>query len=152
MKILITGIPGTGKTSIGKYLELEKGFMHFDVENTLRLYGDGGVRMIDDFVNKPGDKKIMTWGFIPVTDEPLVRYLQKLGFKMIWFDGNRDSARKEFLKRNDTPEELFDLQLGKIDRMNLEEFNPININTFDNEGNFLSREDIAELIFRNFNS
>ena len=151
MKLLITGIPGTGKTSIGNYFQSENGYEHLDIEAVLKKYGHAGSKIVDEFINKQGDKKVITWGFIPKTDDRLVRKLQSLGYKMIWFDGNREAARREFLIRGDVPEELFDLQISKINDMDLESFKAVQFNTFDEYGNFLEKEDIVKSIFENCN-
>ncbi len=147
MKLLITGIPGTGKTTIGNYLQSAHGYEHFDIEDVLKKHGATGLTMTDDFIKKPGDKKVITWGFIPKTDDALVKKLQDLEYKMVWFDGNRDAARREFLKRGDVSETLFDIQMGKINKFSLEGFNPVILNTFDENGVFLKKEIIVEAIF-----
>lgn len=146
MKLLITGIPGTGKTSIGKYLQDEKGYEHFDIEATFKKYGKEGMPMLREFLNKRADNKVMTWGFIPTEHDNQVKEFQNLGYEMIWFDGDRDSARREFLKRGTVSEDLFDLQLSKIASMDLNKFTPIKINTFDKNGEFLTHEEIFNLI------
>lgn len=146
MKLLITGIPGTGKTSFGNFLQSEKGYEHFDMESVLKKHGKEGSSVINEFINNKGEKKVITWGFIPKTDDQLVRNLQSSGYRMIWFDGDRESARREFLNRGDTSEDLFDLQLSKIVDMDLDSFNPVKINTFDHNGVFFTSEEVVKLI------
>jgi hypothetical protein len=149
MKLLITGIPGTGKTCIGNYLEDKKGYEHFDIEDTFKRYGGKRcMELLQDFVGKLGDKKVITWGFVPSDNDDIVIALQTLGYRMFWFDGNRDAARREFLKRNDIPEDLFNIQLGRIEQMDLNKFGPIRFNTFDDSGEFLDKEVIIEGILK----
>lgn len=63
---------------------------------------------------------------------------------MVWFDGDRAAARREFLKRGTVGEDLLDIQMGKINRLDLASFNPLQFNPFDADGRFISREVIAE--------
>ncbi len=146
MKLLITGIPGTGKTSIGNFLESGRGYKHLDIENVFKTHGVPGLEIVEKFLAEKGENMVITWGFRTVEDEPLVRRLQSLGYKMIWFDGNREAARREFLKRGDVPEALFDLQLRKIDKMDLDSFKAMKVNTFDERGEFLSQGEIVGLM------
>jgi hypothetical protein len=148
MKLLVTGIPGTGKTSIGHYLQSEKGFQHFDMEAALKSDLQIGAAKAEEFINASGNNKVITWGFRTVEDAPMVKRLQSLGYTMIWLDGDRDAARRACLKRGDTNEELFDLQLSNIDKMDLEGFKAITINPFDASGNFLKKEEIADKILQ----
>ncbi len=148
MKILITGIPGTGKTTIGNYLASAKGFEHLDIEAALKRHDAVGAKIIDDFMSSPAENKVVTWGFIPETDDFGVKQLIDLGYRMIWFDGNRDAARKAFLERGDVPVVALDNQMIKIERFNLDKFNPVCINTFLENGTFIEKEDIVELIFK----
>lgn len=156
MKLLITGIPGTGKTTIGQYLEEKHGFRHFDIEAALKAYGrEGAEGMTSAFLDAPGEDKVITWGFLPVEDAPLVRQFQALGYTMIWFDGDREAARREFSKRevNDLPNALhaFDNQMTKIDAMDLASFKPIRINPFGKDGKFLPKEERVRMIFESIN-
>jgi hypothetical protein len=87
MKILITGIPGTGKTTIGDYLRDNHGFIHFDVEKEKKLL---------DFE----DNTVVSWGFQPNAQcIDLVKDLKLKDFKLIWFDGDRDFFRDVFIER-----------------------------------------------------
>ncbi len=151
MKLLITGIPGTGKTSIGNYLASVKGYEHLDIEAALKRHDAVGAKIIKDFMDSPAENKVITWGFIPITDDAGVQQLLDVGYKLIWFDGNREAARREFLKRGDVPVEALDNQMAKIEKFDVEKFKPIYINTFSEDGMFLEKEAIAELIFEKMN-
>lgn len=146
MKLLITGIPGTGKTSIGNFLESDRGYRHLDIENVFKTHGAPGMKIVEEFLAEKGEDKVITWGFRTVEDEPMVRQLQDLGYKMIWFDGNREAAKREFLKRGDVPEALFDLQLSNINKMDIDSFGALKVNTFNDRGEFLSQREIADQI------
>lgn len=140
MKILITGIPGTGKTTTGNHLQDKYGFVHYDVES---------IQTLEGIENLQGENIVITWGFAPDGRDNLpIRNLQNLGYRMIWFDGDRVSARKAFNKRGDVPENLLDQQMERIDKMDINSFDPIIINTFDTKGNFLNKDDIIKKIIQ----
>ena len=135
MKLLITGIPGTGKTTIGEYLETNYGFLHLNVEKD--------PAKLKDFIEIPRDKKVITWGFIPGFDDDTVKIIQSLGYKMIWFDGNRPAARRAFCRRKTVSVEALDIQMKKVENMDISVFNPIIMDTFDKNGNFLEQDIIV---------
>jgi hypothetical protein len=72
MMLLITGIPGTGKTTIGNYLQTHKGYDHLDVE------APTGPRL-EEFLSKHGDKKVITGGFVPGASNSVIINLQRSG-------------------------------------------------------------------------
>jgi hypothetical protein len=147
MKLLITGIPGMRKTTIGDYLQSDKGYQHFDMElreGTPAEFFDA----VNRFLAQSGDDKVITWGFVPGPDDGLVRHFQRCGYKMIWFDGNREAALKAYLKAG-RDKHLFDLQIGRINKMDLSIFHPVVLNTFDGvdvDSKFLAEEHIVSLI------
>ena len=134
-KLLITGVPGTGKIIIGNYLESNYGFIHFDCEDPSMDY--------NAFSESNADNKVITWGFVPTQDDQKIIYLQTIGYKMIWFDGNRDAARKAFNKRSTVPEYLFDIQMRRIEEMDLNKFKPLEYDTFDSNSNHKDKDIIC---------
>jgi hypothetical protein len=148
MWLLITGVPGTGKTTIGDYLANAHGFEHLDFEHrpTLtRFFGRGetGLRAELDALRERGDV-VITWGFDPDAQLAAVLFLRDFGFSWIWFDGDRAAARREFLRRDTVHETARAVQLEKIDRhIDLSALRPRLINTFDGEGAFRSLAEIS---------
>jgi hypothetical protein len=144
---LITGIPGTGKTTLADTLAKDFGFVHYDLEKqqTLNRLAANPTQFIADMVSKNRDT-VVTWGFVP-DHQPsvaLVLQLKTAGFKLIWFDGNRPAALREFIKRGTVPEILFYLQMYRIEASNIvDAIKPVVINTFNELGNF---KPIAELL------
>src|ERR1700730_16146871 len=115
---LITGIPGTGKTWYGDKFATEFGFAHHDLEEqqTLNRFAGNPQQFIADILalNK---NTVVTWGFLPdQIQTTLVLQFSEAGFKLIWFDGNRPAALREFRKRGTVPEELFHIQMQRIER------------------------------------
>jgi gluconate kinase len=146
--VLITGIPGTGKTTIGNHLQDKFGFTHLDVEHYLThsLIHDLN-RAISQALQSHGSS-VITWGFLPVQDLDNIKALMAAGFRIVWFDGNREAALREFNKRGTVEERLFHLQVGNIDKAKVVEvLKPIPINPFDNAGVFRTKDAISNDIF-----
>jgi hypothetical protein len=152
--ILITGIPGTGKTEIGDYFQSEHGYMHVDYEKLPG--GDKGLRdlftMADGFISpllKEERDVIVTWGFPPERGETVVMKFKESGFRLFWFDGNRPAALREFLNREkDNPEKMkkelaFYYQMFNILNNNIiKKIDPCIINTFNDRGEFKGKNQI----------
>jgi hypothetical protein len=61
------------------------------------------------------------------------------GFKLIWFDGDRAAALREFQKRGSVPEQFFHAQIERIETASvIEQIKPIIINSFDEGSQFKS--------------
>ncbi len=142
MNILITGIPGTGKTTIGEYLVQHHGFTHFDMEVSR---GEKFDQQFNTFNILEGNK-VITWGFMPGTHDDIVLQFKNMGYRMIWFDGDRPSARREFIKRGTVSVDALNKQISRINKLDLAIFNPIQINTFNQNGKFRDKEEICEEI------
>lgn len=146
--LLITGVPGTGKTTVGNYLQEKFGYNHIDFEdsNLFLKFESSPDTYIDELVSNKG-KIVITWGFAP--DEggfQRVSFLMLKGFKIIWFDGNRVAAFREYLKAG-RPEEPFYFQMFRIENSKvIERINPLLINTFDESGHFRKLEEIVDEI------
>jgi len=138
---LITGIPGTGKTWYGDKFASEFGFVHYDLEvqQALGHFSSNPAHFIAGAV---GQKRnvVITWGFLPdQTQTALVLQIRNAGFKLIWFDGNRPAALREFIKRESVPEVCFYLQMYRIETTKVvETMKPVIIDPFDAQGGFKS--------------
>lgn len=90
---------------------------------------------------------MITWGFVPEEGQiGLVKYLENSSFKLVWLDGNRLAAFREYLKA-DRPEEPYYLQMYRIETSKvIEILNPLIVNTFDDNGNFRELESIVKEI------
>lgn len=149
--LLITGVPGTGKTTISVHLAENHGFIHFDREliqswpTQLQDLWISSVSQFAEAVRNLNKDIVISWGFMPGTDDLAIRTLQQSGFKMIWLDGDRTVARKAFISRGTVPEHLLDIQMTRIKGMDIDLFKPIIINPFEG-GTFLTKEEIAQKI------
>src|SRR6185312_11350769 len=113
--LLITGIPGTGKTSYGNKFASEFGFVHIDLEDqqTLTALAYDPAQFISQLTGQQRSV-VVTWGFVPdEVQTGIVLQFRSVGFKWIWFDGNRPAAVREFRKRGTVPEQLLRLQMDR---------------------------------------
>jgi hypothetical protein len=150
--LLITGIPGTGKTCYANKFAREFGFLHHDLEDpqtrTLDRFNANPAQFIGELLK--GEKNVVvTWGFGPDCERSvfLVRELRSAKFKWIWFDGNRPAALREFQRRATVREVDFYLQMYRIEKSGIvEQLKPTVINPFDDRGQFKpTRELLAEI-------
>jgi hypothetical protein len=138
--LLITGIPGTGKTTYGDKFAREFGFLHYDLEDpqTSNHIFANPLRFLDEILNEKRNV-VVTWGFGP-DDGPSISFVQHLrgaGFRWIWFDGDRPAALREFQKRATVPEIALYVQMYRIENSKLvERLKPTVINSFDGRGQF----------------
>src|SRR5579864_4379767 len=133
--LLITGIPGTGKTTYGDKFAKEFGFVHRDLEDeqTMNRFNAYPAQFIGELLN---EKKsvVVTWGFGPDCERSvfLVQQLRDAGFKWIWFDGNRPAALREFQKRATVQEIDLYVQMYRIEKSRIvDRLKPTIINSFD---------------------
>lgn len=122
---IISGIPGVGKSTYGKWLENEKGFIYWDVEHeTLdNLSIRNGISFgngmdIGEFLKKMNSINnvgVIDWGFPPDKCLETIRNFKNNGLSIWWFDGDRKAARESFLKRDTVSEQDLDIQMKKIE-------------------------------------
>jgi len=146
--ILITGIPGTGKTTYGELFANRFGFIHYDLENRETINGlcVDPSKYIDSILNE-GGRIVATWGFLPQEQMGIVKEFQAKGFTLVWFDGNRPAALRVFNRRGTVPEYLFHMQIGRIDNSRVvQDLKPLVIDPFDDNEEFKDATLILEEI------
>lgn len=99
MKLLLSGIPGTGKTTVADYLAAQHGYEHTDMEagnfaarTLLRAAPEAFLRAL------PGNA-LLSWGFGPYEDRPSVEKILAAGFAFAWLDGDHTVSLRHFLAR-----------------------------------------------------
>jgi hypothetical protein len=158
--LLIAGIPATGKSYFCRWLTREHGFIHVDVDSPTSpearhilavLKVCWGARTITAATATLGTlepRVVVDWGF-PPEQLPLVQRLKDAGTRLWWFDGDRDRARAEFVRRGTIPILCLDVQMAKIAR-SWEEirgvFHPNIIDVLGADGQRRSPEEIWEHI------
>ena len=106
--ILLTGIPGAGKTTFAKNLARVHGFAHYDLEHypcgwphkelDLKRTWDCNRADFLATIRQNNRRIVLDWGF-PASHFPWVQELQDHGARLIWFDGDVDRARKNYVER-----------------------------------------------------
>jgi len=104
-------VPATGKSHFGRWLSEQHGYAHVDIEkdDVRRLLG---LRHVWDIFTNSGDLLplvaalrtlgpcvIFDWGFLPHCLSAVATFKSN-GAELWWFDGDRNRARQEFIKRN----------------------------------------------------
>lgn len=143
--IILSGIPGTGKTTIGKYLSNHFGFSHYDFENetTFGLYTKNKRKFLAHARKQAS--VVITWGFVPTKHFRNILTMQKTGFSLVWFDGNRVAAFGEFMKRGTASDiQFYNQMLDIAKRKVVEKLNPKTINPFNNEGYFRNPDEVCK--------
>src|SRR5262249_48687377 len=129
--IFLAGVPATGKSTYGQWLEDRHGFIHVDFETSqedpiksgiYQKFMQGDVNSFHNHFLSLETNIILSWGFVP--DKSLLTYLQALkdkGVEMWWFNADRLVAREAFIARDELPGSeqigvnLFDLQMDRIE-------------------------------------
>lgn len=144
--LLITGIPGTGKTEAGRHLRDHHGFIHVDVEDLITQQPTTHAAILQRIAaaRRTGRGVVVTWGFWPGNDDSAIRGIQGMGFTMVWFNGEHAAARRAFLRRGTVTEQAFNDQIARIAKLDLASFSARRFDPFDERGEFLPRETIAE--------
>lgn len=147
-RLLITGIPGTGKTFIGTYLAKVYGFQHINLETMDQLHVFYANK--NEFLAAINTPVVITWGFVPDQQVGDVLFLKQNGFQLIWLDGNRPAALREFINRNTVSQEAFYAQLYKIETCKtVTTIVPdLILDTFDVQGQFKQINLIAQELLR----
>jgi hypothetical protein len=152
--LLITGIPGTGKTTLGNYLAEHHGFQHLDFEDmpTRGSALQGRERGLKDYVagikHRNADT-VITWGFVPRFQLQFVQIVRKLGFEWIWFGGDEEAAHRVFTERATVGEDAWQAQLEAIATyIDLDKLKLRIINPFDASGAFRPLSEIAAEVIK----
>jgi hypothetical protein len=126
--LLISGIPASGKSTLCKWLENKKGFLHLDVEKVGVLDRPGLVQAWNNLfaanataapfieaLEKFKRPVAIDWGF-PPEHITAVRKLFDGGVMLWWFAADWAVARRKFKGRgsSERPFEVFDIQIRKI--------------------------------------
>lgn len=112
MQLLVSGIPGTGKSTFSRWLVRQHGYSRCPLadedEPSARFFEE-----IDDTLAKSSDV-VIDWGFPPSLLEH-VRRLVGRGVVNWWFDGDRAAALQSYLSLG-KPRSAWNAQLAAIDQ------------------------------------
>jgi hypothetical protein len=138
VKLLISGVPGAGKTTVASYLADRIRGRHLDLEAS---------RYRKPLIS--GSPSVISWGFAPHTDLALVAELRADGYQMIWLDGDRAASYRAYMareKHDPDAEYLYYSQMAMITGAAIvSRLRPLTINPFTG-GQFRPVAEIAEQI------
>jgi hypothetical protein len=122
--LLLSGIPGSGKSSYGRWLVGNKGYIHLDFDQgdiekhgLAKLFGEFASGRSDQFIAallKKDAPICLDWGF-PPSCLPIVQRLADAGVDAWWFEAEAQLAKKHFLHRGTVSEAAFNEQMTNID-------------------------------------
>ena len=163
--VLLSGVPASGKSYFGSWLEDHKSFLHIDAEKDGRLLEQGLLPLWDSCfqggnpaalvnalqaLNRP---VAFNWGF-PTCWLPVVEAMKREGFDIWWFDADRNAARRAFARRGDVPLHAFDKQIADIARdwsKIKKVFSPNIMRTLKSNGAYTEPAEIYRKIFGSTN-
>ncbi len=149
-KILISGIPGAGKTTVATYLAEHYGYKHVDMEADLFAAKRELSADTEGFLGSLAAEEdiVLSWGFSPYVERPLVDAVLGAGFAFVWLDGDHVASLRNFLEReNGDPHKEADYygQMMLILSTGIVEDVTTCVNPFSN-GKFRPVEDVAQEI------
>ncbi len=154
--LLISGIPASGKSFFGHWLESKHSYVHVDIEQIscrqrlgleqvwCGLSSPNGAGSLVKALKALGSRVVLNWGF-PPDCLPIIERIKLSSFSAWWFDADCDQARRIFEQRDTVPLDRFCDQMDRIwcNRERIEAvFAPNIITTLDATGAQLSPEDI----------
>ena len=105
--VFIAGIPASGKSHFGRWLESKYGFVHIDPEENNRLdslsihdvwdacFISRDCAPFAQALRRLKEPVVFNWGF-PVPCLPVAAALKEAGFDSWWLDADTARARTEF--------------------------------------------------------
>jgi hypothetical protein len=152
-RVLLCGVPGTGKTTIGNALATEYGFDHIDMEADdfalVRVFRSHPKRFVRSI--SVGDV-VVSWGFSPWVDLMLIERLIAAGFQAVWFDGDRVASLRSFLGREQGDplrEQTYYEQMAAVMQSGVaEKLAAVDICTFTVAGRYRSTRAVCDEILR----
>lgn len=123
--LLIAGIPATGKSTFGDWLEGQQSYLHLDFDEEDRVAQRGfGTEQQLLWHHQQGEPLrqallarhqpiVITWGFAPQF-LPTVRHIVTWGLVPVWFTAMPAVARQAFIARGGIDVRFFDQYLALL--------------------------------------
>lgn len=160
MILFICGIPASGKSSFGKYLSDNYGYLFIDMENNWpdeSLHAEWNTIFsvvrdelnVKNFISSISNKSkntVLDLGF-PVNETYLwiIPLLAKHGCRIVWFECEEGIAKKRYMARDNRPIEWFETQMANI-KDNWEkikaEINPVRVNVLKPDKSSKTKQEV----------
>ena len=144
-RILITGVPGSCKTTTGEFLATNCGFLHVDLETSSHLRGEQLVQFLHE-LDQRHRNIVVTWGFVPGVHDDDIAHIRALNYRLYWFDGDREASKRLYLERDEQLTDEYIEQMHRIEAMRVRKLKAVKVNPFDAEGNPLPTIEIARIV------
>lgn len=149
MRLLISGVPGAGKTTVAGHLARHLGCPHVDMEKDDWAARHQMTLDREAFLSALPVDVVVSWGFGPFAERAHIGDLIAAGFTLIWLDGDRVASFREYMRReNNNPvrECAYYVQMQMVVATEIIMRVDIVVNPFDGDGQFLPVPDVAEKI------
>lgn len=153
-RILLSGLPGGGKTTLGHRLAADHGFLHADMEANGWALAQAAHRAPEPLLRAfPDDRDVvLTWGFHPFESLHVVQALIREGVTPVWLDGNRAHFLASFIRRergSPIMEAFYHQQLGRITQARIvESIDWRIVDPFEPDGTFRPIGEVAADIIK----
>jgi hypothetical protein len=153
-RILLSGLPGGGKTRLGDTLAADHGFLHADMEANGWVLTNEAHRDPEAFLRAfPDDRNVvLTWGFHPLQSLRVVQVLVRGGFTPVWLDGDRAHFFASFMRREHSSPSMAACYHRQLERMAqarvLEVIDWHIVDPFQPDGTFRPLDEIAAEIVK----
>lgn len=127
--IVFTGIPGSGKSAFGKYLQNKHRYTYISLEDSewedkkLQSLWDNAfeakreynaVEKLVCYLHDTYENVVLDWGF-SIDQMRVVELLKRQWCEIIWFSCSTVVARKRFIKKNKNSATYFDTKVKSIE-------------------------------------
>ena len=121
MLLLLSGLPGTGKSTFAEKMASERGHAHYDLERPAQwprpslhaLWERDRAAFARAVADAHPVGVVLDWGF-PPSCRSWVEELRTAGFTLVWFSAGEDDARRSFLGRSPSDLTFFEAQASQI--------------------------------------
>lgn len=119
MKILLSGLPGAGKTHLGTCLSRNHGYYHLDMEDwpadfAKEIWDQGNIAAFVQQLDAVANNVVLSWGY-PPSCLSTVREMRSLGVTTFWIDAPLIFCRRHWRPKEGQSGADFIRQIAQIE-------------------------------------